>query len=1168
MRLSLAIVAILGALPATLPLPARAGSPASPADASPEPGLRLPVRITAGSANQFLGVPSPDGQRLYFASDQRSTTEIHLQDLDGGGPRLLFDLQADATWPRPSPDGRRLLYLSFRDDATGDACLYDLESGDHRCVTGPGTADVQAMWFPDGRFGVVQRDSLHGDFRLVRYGVDGGAGTVVVDRSLSTPAVSPDGSMLAYLPLARAQAGVGVTFDPRTASSLEFQRLDRKEPARPFSPDLPGATGFPAFSADGKWLYFTQYRNDTSSDGSIDASDHGVVFRVSLDADSGMPSTGAVPQQLTSAAWSCQYPSPGRDFLFVTCSHEGSLDVYRLPLDGSVPPGWGLDRLDARLRHARDPWERLMLMATALRKDPDPASRHRRLRSLAFAEADAGDLLSANHHARSLRKAARPGSETSEADALLELVEHRRDEQRFLRGAMPEARFLSLARSRADRMRPLAESAGTPVPLARLALSEILDSAGDEAAARRAFDTVDPVSLEDPDLVRLAARRAVDLFRADGSRGRLRELYASLSRHPALEAPDRLAFAGRQVEDLLRGLPAARRIPVLEEARKGLDPGSDLAFRLDLDRRLQGLAGGDPEEVRKAVLELYRENKDPDRRRVLALATARRAAAADAEPVTYDFVNTWASGVRADSTDRETAKALYRAVVLDRAWGDFADGNFPDARGRFHEVTLQTGALEAHEGFVQARLAEGKDDLDTLYAKRFQGDPDDPTPAFVRAFRIALDLPVGGDPEKALASLRQAEEWARPAARARPNDWEIHLLRGFLAHARHLRTGDAQAAVTASSAYTLALDLARDSPRARAAVLLESGLLHASLGNAAASLRLLDERVRLPFATPAAELSLRVARARCLFLSDRDAEAADEADRALALVESRPAMAAHLPPALDRAALLALVAGRAARAADLYARLRPHVEATASTPVGALNLARLDLSSGAAMLADARPAQAIDALARARQYFHGRKALPPAPPAFPGRAASPRLFDPVDLEILATSLEARALQDAGRLQDAARRVDEEAELRRQRLERLDLDEDLLGLAEAGWRRAELAWRAKDPDGFRKRAAAALARAREYGRRTGTPFPNAETRVLQGRAAAILLLGLPAQPPDATLGRDLARAHAFLSAHRTPAREADRFRLGVLASLWQLGNPEGIDAPRHAPGGKP
>jgi len=139
---------------------ALAPSPARAADA-----LRVPDRLTVGISDELLGQLSPDGRRLYFISNRNSTNQIFTQDLTAAGATLLFDESADVTWPRVSPDGKQLLYISFREDAAGDLCVSDLKKLDRACLPDESTA-IQAQWIDDGTIALVSRSSLQGDFRL------------------------------------------------------------------------------------------------------------------------------------------------------------------------------------------------------------------------------------------------------------------------------------------------------------------------------------------------------------------------------------------------------------------------------------------------------------------------------------------------------------------------------------------------------------------------------------------------------------------------------------------------------------------------------------------------------------------------------------------------------------------------------------------------------------------------------------------------------------------------------------------------------------------------------------------------------------------------------------------------------------------------------------------
>src|ERR1700712_2393487 len=122
--------------------------------------LRRPERVTVGIADQFLGQLSPDQKTLYFVSSQETRKEIFAQDGDEGRTHIVFDEGADVTWPRVSPDGRTLLYISFSDQATGQLCLRDLPDGGHRrCLERPPAA-LQAEWIDTTHIALIGRTSI------------------------------------------------------------------------------------------------------------------------------------------------------------------------------------------------------------------------------------------------------------------------------------------------------------------------------------------------------------------------------------------------------------------------------------------------------------------------------------------------------------------------------------------------------------------------------------------------------------------------------------------------------------------------------------------------------------------------------------------------------------------------------------------------------------------------------------------------------------------------------------------------------------------------------------------------------------------------------------------------------------------------------------------------
>ena len=108
---------------------------------------------------------APDGHGVYFNSEVASTVEGHAQlfrhDLrDGSVAQLTADERVN-WFPHPSPDGRRLVYLSYPPGTVGhppdlpvELRMIDLPGGaPHTLVAlpgGQGTINVPS-WAPDGR---------------------------------------------------------------------------------------------------------------------------------------------------------------------------------------------------------------------------------------------------------------------------------------------------------------------------------------------------------------------------------------------------------------------------------------------------------------------------------------------------------------------------------------------------------------------------------------------------------------------------------------------------------------------------------------------------------------------------------------------------------------------------------------------------------------------------------------------------------------------------------------------------------------------------------------------------------------------------------------------------------------------------------------------------------
>ena len=105
---------------------------------------------------------SPDGRHIYFNSDRTGTMQIWRMRADDGGDQAQVTDDGYNNWfPHLSPDGRRMVLVSFEKDVVGhpadkDVTLRMIELEAKRVMVlgkflgGQGTVNVPC-WSPDGR---------------------------------------------------------------------------------------------------------------------------------------------------------------------------------------------------------------------------------------------------------------------------------------------------------------------------------------------------------------------------------------------------------------------------------------------------------------------------------------------------------------------------------------------------------------------------------------------------------------------------------------------------------------------------------------------------------------------------------------------------------------------------------------------------------------------------------------------------------------------------------------------------------------------------------------------------------------------------------------------------------------------------------------------------------
>ncbi len=1060
-------------------------------DDEADDGLRRPQRLTVGSADQLLGQLGPDARTLYYVSNRNTTTEIDVQDLADGRSHLLFDEGTDVSWPRVSPDGRAILYVSFRERATGQLCVRDLPgAGGRRCLGDEGSA-LQAEWIDAHRIALVSRPAVQADLALLEVTVGHAlSARPLLQRNLTSPAISPDGRWVVYVPVERQAPRVGAAFAGRAAGRLEAARLDRPGAPIQLALDLPGESSQPAFSRDGQHLYVAQFYSDSNHDETIDNDDHGVLFRVPFPSqrdDAPSVATAAFPEQLTDGSWNCQYPAPAADRLIATCSRGQGLDLYELPLDGEVPSAWTAERVAEEIELGGSQADRLLLYRHRLARATNLVGRRLNMVRLVRLHLDADEFGPAEFYARHV--AALDDAEAAGLSSpLLVLIEQRRARRDRERGRMG-ADFADEARRRLaalSQQKPASPAAGI---LAAVVKSEIHDDLGDKGAARRELEAVTIPDRTPRSILELYHERADALYRELDDPAALAQACRRLATLPSLAPADKLGYAQAAVRAWARGLPFDEASARLAHERAQVPDDAELAFALDLGRVLLAVRGPTPPAAVEAQLaDLYARQTRPDRRRAVVDEAVKRASDLGANQLIEGLAERYLADVKPGTSERRQAVRLYRRVLTARAYQRMADGHLAEARADFEALAERTDSLESLIGALDLRIRAGEKPEVLIAQFRGVTGAKAAEAALARAYLAARAIPHLPDTERAAAAATAMADLRDNWGPLR-NNRAAQDIYGALLHQEYLRTGNPAQAERADAHYLIALEMMQGNVRYRATVLGQLALLQMAVANHRIALTYLQQRQRLPYPDNTAALAMRLATARVLLHVGRDKDATQAAEAALAMIPNAPRLQRFRALALDRAALCNLAAGQFARALELYDLVVPLADADTG-PGGVRNRLVSRLARAAAALGANQPQRAIDDLAVVdRQLGEPRVTAtlrwPHAAPA-----------DVLDTyRLIAAGLRANANRSLGDLAGVTRALEQRRATFADRLKRSDRDEDLRALVLAELRLAHTAADRRAPPEAGRWAGQAADHAAQLAKRTHAPVEAAELDAL-------------------------------------------------------------------------
>jgi len=249
------------------------------------------IPVTIGQAIETDGDISREGKYFFYTSNSDGGNyDIYLRSMtDITTVRLTSHPSKDIT-PVISPDGRKLAFVSYRDDPEGDIFIMKIKPGDlikkeeesistlssldnivkNITIEKEKTTDVvinikdsNPAWSPDGDL-IAYSSSKGGTANIWIMNSDGSDKKKITEKGGQYPAFSADGNKIVFVSYRENENGDIYTLDIKTGSESRITS-DKKIKL------------YPSFMNDEGRIIYSSIENDTNRNGSLDIKDRSVI---------------------------------------------------------------------------------------------------------------------------------------------------------------------------------------------------------------------------------------------------------------------------------------------------------------------------------------------------------------------------------------------------------------------------------------------------------------------------------------------------------------------------------------------------------------------------------------------------------------------------------------------------------------------------------------------------------------------------------------------------------------------------------------------------------------------------------------------------------------------------------------------------------------------------
>ena len=258
----------------------------------------------------------PDGSKLVFDL----LGDIYELPIQGGKAERITEGLAFDSHPKYSPDGNSILFLSDRSGGN-NAWIIDRKKEDTVQLTKGNNFKMQsADWSPDGDYVVVSKGTRN--FKLHLYHKKGGKGTQLISEpeklKTSEPAFSADGRYIWF-----SQRTGAWQYNARFPQ-YQLATYDREDGKKEVMTSRYGSAFSPTLSPDGKWLVYGSRYNDQTGlikRNLITQEETWLAYPVQRDEQESIAPLGVLPAMSFTP-----------DSKALLASYGGK--IYRLPITG------------------------------------------------------------------------------------------------------------------------------------------------------------------------------------------------------------------------------------------------------------------------------------------------------------------------------------------------------------------------------------------------------------------------------------------------------------------------------------------------------------------------------------------------------------------------------------------------------------------------------------------------------------------------------------------------------------------------------------------------------------------------------------------------------------------------------------------------------------------